>query len=316
MSRALILGVGGQDGSYLADILLEKGYEVHGLIRRSSVDNTVRIKHVLDRIVLHQGDLADYGSLHHAIVASNPDEIYNEADQDAVGWSRHVPSYNYDVTFKAAGNLLEIMRHEAPEARLFQPVSATMFQGAEYPQDEDTPLTPKSPYACAKAGAYLLSRYYREVHGMFVSTGILYNHDSPRRGEDYLVHKICKSAIRVAEGKQDKIRLGNLDHLVDIGHAREYMEAAWSILQLDKPDDYVIATGISYSVGALAYSALGQLGITDTHSLVEVDPSFVPKIGRTEPPLIGDIEKARTAFGFNPTLHGFMLINSILEELR
>jgi len=315
VKRALILGIGGQDGSYLADILLEKGYEVHGLIRRSSLDNTTRIKHILDQVILHRGDLTDYGSLENAVVVSNPDEIYNEADQDAVGWSRQVPSYNYDVTFKAVGNLLEIIKRFAPNARVFQPASATMFQGSPYPQDENTPLTPQSPYACAKAGAYHLARYYRQSHGLFVSTGILYNHDSPRRSEDYLVHKICKSAIRIAKGEQDKMRLGNLDHLVDIGHAREFMEAAWSMLQLDQPDDFVIATGISYSVGGLACSALEQVGITDTPSRLEVDPAFVPKSGRTGPSLIGNIDKARLEFGFNPKLHGFMLINSILEEL-
>lgn len=316
MKRALILGCSGQDGSYLADILLSKGYEVHGFIRRSSVDNTTRIKHVLDRITLHHGDLTDYGSLQNAINKSAPDEIYNEADQDNVGWSRDVPSYNYDVTFKAVGNLLEIIRIDAPHARLFQPASATMFQGAAPPQDENTPLTPKSPYACAKSGAYLLARYYREVHGMFVSTGILYNHDSPRRSEEYLVHKICKSALRIAEGKQDKIRLGKLDHLVDIGHAREYMEAAWSMLQMGEPDDFVIATGTGYTVGSLACWALEQVGLTNVFDYLEIDPDFVPKSGREEPPLIGCTAKAHEKFGFDPKLQGEALIHSILEELQ
>ena len=158
MKRALILGIGGQDGSYLADLLLSKGYEVTGLIRRSSVDNLVRIKHVLDRITLIQGDLLDYGSLAHALEVTEPDELYNEADQDAVGWSRYVPSYNYDVTFKAVGNLLEIIRQRSPDTKVFQPASATMFQGSPSPQDESSPLTPMSPYACAKAGAYHLAR--------------------------------------------------------------------------------------------------------------------------------------------------------------
>lgn len=315
--RALILGIGGQDGSYLADLLLEKGYEVYGLVRRSSVDNLSRIQRVLDKVILLRGDLCDYGSLENAVAASNPHEIYNEADQDAVGWSREVPSYNYDVTFKAVGNLLEIVRRFAPDARVFQPASATMFQGAQFRQHEETPLTPKSPYACAKAGAYLLARYYREAHGMFVSTGILYNHDSPRRSEEYLVHKICKSAIRIARGEQKCLKLGTLSHIVDIGHAREYMEGAWSMLQLTYADDFVLATSNGVTVASLAWDAFRFMRLDTNSNVIQEDPQFVHKGGHKEQPsLIGEIHKARAAFGFEPKLYGRELIRSMLGEMQ
>jgi GDPmannose 4,6-dehydratase len=311
---ALILGIGGQDGSYLADILIEKGYEVHGMVRRSSVDNLVRLQHLLDKVSIHRGDLTDYGSLYRIIGDIAPDEIYNEADQDAVGWSRSVPSYNYSVTFSAVGNLLEIILKLLPKARVFQPVSATMFTGSPFPQDENTILTPQSPYACAKAGAYLLCKYYRTL-GLHISTGILYNHDSPRRSEEYLVHKICKSVLRMKQGKQHEILLGNLYHVVDIGHAKEFMEAVWSIVQLDHPDDFVIATGHPITIQELVLSAFDTVGINEIER-IGIDKEFTPKSGRIEPPLVGDITKARNILGFNPILSGEHLIRTIIKEMQ
>ena len=315
--RALILGVGGQDGSYLADILLEKDYEVHGFIRRSSVDNTVRVKHALNRITMHHGDLTDYSSVERAVAACNPHEIYNEADQDVVGWSKESPLYSYQVTFAAVGNLLEVVRKSCPDARVFQPASATMFQGAAWPQDESAPLTPQSPYAVAKAGAYLMARYYRQVHGLFVSTGILYNHDSPRRSEDFLVHKICRSAIRLADNMQNSLKLGNLTHQVDIGHAREYMEAAHAMLQLSNPDDFVLSTSHPTSVGALADYALEKVGLEGgVGKWVLEDSAFISKSDKQDIPLVGDNSKAHQAFGFDPQLYGWKLIDSIITELQ
>ena len=318
--RALIFGIGGQGGSYLAEILLDQGYEIHGLVRHSSVDNLVRIRHLLDKVTLHRGDFTDANSVERSIFDSQPDEVYNLADQDAVNWSRTAPNYQYNVTFSAVGQMLELIRsYITPRTKIFQPVSATMFQGAPYPQNESTPLTPQSPYACAKAGAFHLCRYYRETHGMFVSCGIMFNHDSPRRSEDYLVHKICRSALRIARGEQETLSLGNLEHLVDVGHAREFMGAAVAMLQRPFPADYVIATGVPHSIGELAVEAIvlaeHRRSKTELKEIITENPDYTPKGGKVHPPLIGDITKAQAELGFFPRLHGRELVKSIIGEL-
>ncbi len=320
MKRALILGVGGQDASYLVDILLEKGYEVHGLYRRSSTGNLRRIEHVLDRVTLHMGDMADQSSIERALLLSDPDEVYNEADQDSVGWSHAAPNYSYDITFAAVGRLLEILRGDK-DIRIFQPCTAMMFGDAallnnpDFPQsqNEETPLRPMSPYACAKAGAYHLCRFYREVHGMFVSVGILYNHDSPRRTEEYLLHKICKAAVRIARGQQETLALGNLDARVDIGYALEYMEAAWNMLQLGKSDDFVIATGAASTIEYMVRYAFACAGVTDPMWRVTRDEKFWhPAKGV----LRGDWNKANETFGFIPHTTSLKLIEILIKHFE
>lgn len=311
--QVLILGIGGQDGSYLAEILLDRGFEVHGLCRRASTGNMERIKGLLDNVHIHQGDLLDPISLFRVISDVRPSIIYNEADQDNVGWSYDTAGYSYDVTGSAVGKILEIVRRVNPEIRFFQPVSATMFGGASPKQDESTPLDPQSPYACAKAMAYHLARYYRKTHGMFVSTGIFYNHDSPRRNNNYLLNKICRSAVEIEKGKQEKMELGNLDLLVDIGYAKEYMEAAYHIMQQEKPNDFVIATGQPYSIRALAEYALEFAGVTDVAGLIVSSKSF-SRPGE-EPILIGNSGKANKAFGFSPHYNARRVVGMLIAHL-
>jgi GDPmannose 4,6-dehydratase len=320
MKRALILGITGQDGSFLADVLLERGYQVHGLYRRSSLGNLSRIHHVLDRVTLHQGDMADPLSIERAIRASRPSEVYNEADQDSVGWSHQCVGYTMDITAAAVGRTLETIRQFDKSIRFFQPCSAMMFgdaalltePGFPSPQNEETRFNPMSPYACAKVAAYHLCRFYRQVHGMFVSVGILYNHDSPRRTEDYLLHKICRSAVRIKRGLQESVALGNLDSRVDIGYAREYMEAAHAMLQLDKPDDFVIATGNAVSVGHLVADAFGQLNIAADRNTVVRDERFWRNGIRGT--LVGDATKAKKAFGFSPKTNWSELIAMLIKH--
>ena len=309
--KALILGITGQDGSYLAEVLLEKGYEVHGMIRRSSTGNTKNIDQIINKIILHKGDMADVNSLYRIISQVQPEEIYNEADQDHVGWSYDIPAYSYDITAAAVGRILEVIKQVNPKIKFFQPVSATMFGDAIHPQSEKTPFNPQSPYACAKLLAYYLARYYRDVHGMFVSTAIFFNHDSPRRSEEYLLHKICNSAVRISKGKQKQIALGSLDMSVDIGYAKEFMEAAWQIMQQENPDDYVIGTGEGRTIREFLEEAFAQVGLK-TEGLVTIDPKFV-RPGK-QPTLIGDITKAKEAFGFNPKIKFKELIKILIEN--
>ena len=306
VKRALILGIGGQDGSYLAELLLAKGYEVHGLVRRSSVDNLWRIAGIRDRVTLHQGDLLDTMSLHNAIGQAHPHEIYNEADQDHVGFSREAALYSTAVTFGGVANLLEVLLScvdWAGQMKVFQPLSSTMFGMAPPPQDENTPLAPASPYACAKAGAWMLCKHYRREHGLDVRCGIMFNHDSPRRGPGYLLGEIVNQALAVRDGKRKMIELRNLDLRVDIGHARDFMEGAWQIMQLDKPDDYVLATGKGWTIRELAERALIYVGMART-KIAE------PKQKTVEPELIGDTALTEAAILWHPTLTCY-----VLEEL-
>ena len=305
MKRALILGINGQDGSYLADLLLAKGYEVHGLYRRSSVDNLWRIRHLDGKVTLHQGDLSDGASVENVIAKVMPDEIYNEADQDSVGWSHVSPDYQYDVTFRAVGRLLEFVKQT--KTRIFQPCTAMMFGDAAKspqpaPQDEGTPFNPQSPYAVAKVAAYYACRHYREQHGVYVSCGILYNHDSPRRSEHYLLHKTCNAAVRIASGKQETLSLGNLDGRVDVGFAGDYMEAAWLALQQPKPDDYVVATGQAWSVEEMVAEAFEQAGVRPVWTCADGSPRITKDAAFWKPGapsiLRGDASKANKVLGW------------------
>ncbi len=310
--KALILGVTGQDGSYLAELLLGKGYQVHGLIRRSATGNTQNIEPILDRITAEQGDLADATSLYRIVASVRPDEIYNEADQDHAGWSYNAVDYASDITGASVGRILEIIRLVDPRIKFFQPLTSNMFGRAETsPQNEDTPLRPQSPYACAKVYAFMLVRYFREVRGLFASSAIFFNHESPRRTESYVSRKITRAAVRISLGLQDKIRLGDLDTRIDFGYAKEYVEAAWRILKLERPDDFVIGTGEAHSIREFGEEAFRLVGLRlDDH--VERDPALM-RPGKTAS-LVADYSKAKRIFGFEPKVRFKDLVKLMVEH--
>lgn len=301
---ALISGCTGQDGSYLAEFLLGKGYDVHGIIRRSSSFNTARIDHLYQdphdgkrKLTLHYGDLNDASSLNKILRVVKPDEIYNLGAQSHVRVSFDVPEYTAEVTALGTLRLLEAIRESNIWPKFYQASSSEMFGGAPPPQSELTPFEPRSPYACAKAYAYYVTKHYREAYGLFACNGILFNHESPRRGETFVTRKITKAAARIAAGLQDKLYLGNLDAKRDWGYAPEYVEAMWSMLQGDEPDDYVIATGETHSVREFCEIAFSRVGL-DWRKHVEIDqryyrPSEVDV-------LCGDASKALLRLGWRP----------------
>ena len=310
--RALVLGINGQDGSYLAEFLLHKDYEGHGLIRRSATGNTRNSDHLLDKIHLHYGDLTDPVSLYQVIDAVRPREIYNEADQDHAGLSFKIPSYNFDVTGSAAGRLLEIIRTVDQSIRFFQPVTSNMFgQAAECPQNEQTPFNPVNPYACAKVFAYYLCHMYRRVYGMHVSVGIFYNPESPRRTESYMTRKITRSVARIKAGLQQKLQLGDMTALIDWGYAPEYMEAAWNIVQLDTPDTFVIGTGEVHSVKDFVQAAFAHAGL-DHEQHVETSSGLIRPGQNTV--LQADTTKARDAFGFRAKVRCNDLVKIMVDH--
>ena len=312
--RALVLGVTGQDGSYLAELLLEKGYAVHGLVRRSATGNTKNIDAFIDCITVEAGDLADATSLYRIINTVKPHEIYNEADQDHAGWSYNAVDYSSDITGGAVGRILETIRQVDPTIRYFQPLTSNMFGMTDTcPQNEDTPLRPQSPYACAKVYAWMLARYFRDVHKIFASCAIFYNHESPRRHEAYMTRKITKAAVRISLGLQKKLSLGDVDVPIDFGYAKEYMQAAWNILQLDRPDDFVIGTGTAYTVREFMEEAFRCVGLKASDH-VEFDPKLM-RPGKTST-LIADASKAKKAFAFDPRVHGRELVRMLIEHDR
>lgn len=312
MFKALILGINGQDGSYLAEILLSKGYEVHGLIRRTATSNLHNVEQIRDKIHLHYGDLTDSVSLHRVIAEVGPQEIYNEADQDHAGISFQIPAYNFDVTGSAVGRILEIIRQVDKSIRFFQPVTSNMFgQAAECPQNEETPFHPVNPYSCAKAFAYYVSHMYREAYGMHVSLAIFYNHESPRRTEHYVTRKITRSVARIKAGLQDKLFLGDMSARIDWGYAREYMETAWQIMQLDRPDTFVIGTGEVHSVKDFVEEAFGLAGL-DYSRYVKSSPDLLRPAQNSV--LKADISKARRVFGFNPKVKYKELVKIMLDH--
>lgn len=268
MKRALITGITGQDGSYLAELLLSKGYEVHGLIRRASTFNTGRIDHVYTdphirgtRLFLHYGDLADGGQLTHIIYNIKPDEVYNLAAQSHVRVSFDMPEYTGDIVGLGATRLLESIRLSGSKARYYQASSSEMFGAAKPPQNEATIFYPRSPYAAAKVYAYWITVNYREGYNLFACNGILFNHESPRRGETFVTRKITRAVAAILAGKQEKLYLGNLDAKRDWGFAPEYVECQWLMLQQDKPEDFVIGTGESHTVREFVESAFSYAGV-------------------------------------------------------
>ena len=309
--KALILGITGQDGSYLAEFLLEKHYEVHGLIRRSSTGNKKNISHITDKITLHKGDLADATSIYRIVKEVQPDEIYNLADQDHVSWSYDSIDYSCDITGAAVARILEIIKQLNPKIKFFQPVSSNMFGKAANSQNEETAFRPQSPYGCAKAFAYLLVRYYRDVFNLKASTAIFYNHESPRRTEEYVTRKITKAVAMISKGLQKKLYLGDIDIKIDFGYSKEYVEAAWNILQLDKADDFIICTGELHSIREFAEEAFRCVGL-DAKKYIEIDPKLL-RPGKTDT-LTGDFSKASKAFGYKPKTKLKELVRIMVEH--
>lgn len=293
--RALITGITGQDGSYLAELLLSKGYDVHGIIRRSSSFNTGRIDHIFDRLHLHHADLSDGTSLRRVLGEVQPDEVYNLAAQSHVRVSFDEPEHTLDVGAVGVLRLLEAVRAMSPRVRFYQAGSSEMFGSAPAPQSESTPFHPRSPYAVGKCAAHWFGVNYREAYGMFVACGILFNHESPRRGETFVTRKITRAAARIALGLQDEIRLGNLEARRDWGFAGDYVEAMWRMLQANEPDDFVIATGHSHSVREFLHAAFDRAGATIrvVHDIRLRRPAEVEH-------LEGDASKARRMLGWTP----------------
>jgi GDPmannose 4,6-dehydratase len=263
---ALITGINGQDGSYLSEFLLEKGYDVHGILKRNSVseNQTSRLIHVYNDVTLHYGDLTDMSSLISVIQKVMPDEIYNLAAQSHVRISFDQPIYTANVTGLGTLNLLEAVKLIKPDTKIYQASSSEMFGNSidsDGYQRETTPMNPVSPYGCAKVFSYNICRNYRNSYGMFISNGVLFNHESPRRGTNFVTNKVCKEAVKIKLGLSNELKLGNLDATRDWGHAKDYVKAMWQILQLDKPDDFVCATGISHSVKELVNYVFTRLGL-------------------------------------------------------
>lgn len=273
--KALITGITGQDGSYLAEFLLKKGYRVNGMVRRSSTFNTGRIDHIRSRVALHYGDLADGAALRAVLKKVKPDEIYSLGAQSHVRVSFDVPEYTSDVTGVGVLRLLEATRSVCPKAKFYQASSSEMFgNSGPVPQDEKTPLHPESPYAVAKVFAHHMAQRYRDAYGMFVSCGILFNHESPRRGENFVTRKISLAVARIKLGVQKKLVLGNLAAKRDWGYAPEYVDAMWRMLQVKKPDDYVIATGKAHTVKDFVQAAFSAAGISHWRKYVDFDSRY------------------------------------------
>ena len=317
MKKALITGITGQDGSYLAEFLLEKGYEVHGIVRRASISNTARIDHLKGQIALHDGDLTDSSSLIRILSLVQPDEIYNLAAQSHVQVSFDVPEYSGDVDALGVLRILEACRilGLTKKTRFYQASTSELFgKVEEVPQRETTPFHPYSPYAVAKQYGYWMVKEYREAYGMFAVNGILFNHESERRGENFVTRKITLAAGRIAEGLQDHLELGNMDSLRDWGYAKDYVECMWLILQQETPDDFVIATGEQHTVRDFTEKAFAVNGMTirwegtgidekgyDAETgklLVSVNPQWFRPTDVNN--LWGDPTKAKTVLGWNP----------------
>ena len=304
MKKALITGITGQDGSYLAELLLSKGYEVHGIIRRASTFNTGRIGHIYvdphskkAKLFLHHGDIADAEQINNIIFNIKPDEVYHLAAQSHVRVSFDIPEYTGNITALGTTRILEAIRRSGRKIKFYQASSSEMFGSALPPQSETTQFQPQSPYACAKLYAYWLTKNYRDGYNIFACNGILFNHESPRRGETFVSRKITRAVVNILAGKQDKLYLGNLNAKRDWGYAPEYAEIMWSILQQDKPDDYVTGTGESHSVKELVEAAFSYVGLK-WKKYVEIDPRYFRPTEVNN--LIADIKKVKKVFKWQP----------------
>ncbi|MBL8635417.1 MAG: GDP-mannose 4,6-dehydratase [Myxococcales bacterium] len=316
--RALITGITGQDGSYLAELLLRKGYEVHGIVRRSSSFNTGRLDaiyqdpHVADyRLKLHYGDMVDATGLSRIVASVRPDEVYNLAAQSHVRVSFDMPEYTHDVVAQGTTRLLEALRELGGKTRFYQASSSEMFGSSAPPQSEITTLRPRSPYAIAKVAAYQTTILYREAYGLFACNGILFNHESPRRGETFVTRKVTRAAARIKLGLLDKLYLGNLDARRDWGFAGDYVEAMWLMLQQDQPEDLVICTGESHSVRDLLDVAFARLDL-DWKRYVEIDPRYFRPSEVDD--LRGDMTRARRILHWEPKVRFRALIEMMVDH--
>ncbi len=309
--RALITGITGQDGSYLAELLLERGYEVFGMVRRASTENVERIEHLVDRITLIQGDLLDQASLGSTLAEAQPTEVYNLAAQSFVPTSFRQPVLTAEFTAVGVTRLLEAIRSVDPSIRFYQASSSEMFgRVREVPQNELTPFHPRSPYGVAKAYAHFITLNYRESYGLFAASGILFNHESPRRGLEFVTRKITDGAARIKLGLADELRLGNLDAERDWGFAGDYVEAMWLMLQQDEPRDYVVATGESHSVRQFVEAAFEHAGL-DHEKHVVIDPGL--RRPAEVDHLIGDSSRARSELGWEPRVSFERLVQMMVE---
>ncbi len=315
--RALITGITGQDGSYLAELLLAKGYEVHGLIRRASTFNTARIDHLFvdphsvdAKMFLHYGDLSDGARLVTLMSEINPDEVYNLAAQSHVRVSFDEPEHTADTTGTGTVRLLEAVRLSGIDTRFYQASSSELYGSTPPPQSEQTPFHPRSPYAAAKLYSYWITRNYREAYGMFASNGILFNHESPRRGETFVTRKITRAVARIKAGTQSELYLGNLDAVRDWGYAPDYVVGMWQMLQADEPDDFVLATGVGYTIRDFLDEAFGHVGL-DWHDYVKFDERYLRP--SEVDALVGDASKAQERFGWQPSVDGAALARIMVD---
>lgn len=318
--KALITGVTGQDGSYLTELLLEKGYEVHGIVRRSSSLYRGRIEHIShtrpgeavdSRFVLHYGDMGDSGGITRMVETVQPDEIYNLAAQSHVQISFDQPEYTGDADGLGTTRILEALRASGLPARFYQASTCDMFGLSPPPQNETTPFQPRSPYAVAKLYAHWMTVTFRDVHGLYACSGILFNHESPRRGENFVTRKVTRGIAQILAGKSSKLLMGNLDARRDWGHARDYVEAMWLMLQQDAPDDYVIATGVTRSVRDLVETAFRLVDL-DWHKYIEVNDAYLRPVDLAEQR--GDATKAARKLGWKPKTTFGELIREMLEH--
>ncbi|MBN2122390.1 GDP-mannose 4,6-dehydratase [Candidatus Micrarchaeota archaeon] len=318
MKRALVSGITGQDGSYLAELLLSKGYEVHGIIRRASTFNTGRIDHIFRdlhdpqaKLFLHYGDFTDSTSISGILRKAEPDEVYHLAAQSHVRTSFDIPEYTGDVTGLGTTRLLEALRASDSDAKFYQASSSEMFgKVAETPQNEETPFHPRSPYACAKVYAYSMTVNYREAYGMFASNGILFNHESPRRGETFVTRKITRRLAEIVAGKEKELYLGNLDAKRDWGYAGDFVEAMWDILQYKEPEDFVIATGETHSVREFLQEAFSLVGL-NWEDYVKIDKRYFRPAEVDL--LLGDSSKAKKLLGWEPKVKFKELVRIMVE---
>lgn len=315
--RALITGITGQDGSYLAELLLAKGYEVHGIIRRASTFNTSRIDHLYvdphdpnAKLFLHYGDLSDGARLVTLLSEIDPDEVYNLAAQSHVRVSFDEPEHTADTTGTGTIRLLEAVRLSGVTTRFYQASSSELYGATPPPQSETTPFYPRSPYAAAKLYSFWITKNYREAYDMFAVNGILFNHESPRRGETFVTRKITRAVARIKAGVQKDLYLGNLESIRDWGYAAEYVEGMWRMLQADAPDDYVLATGVGYTIKDFLEASFGHVGL-DWQEFVKFDERYLRP---TEvDALIGDPSKAQSELGWTPSIDGLALARLMVD---
>ena len=314
--KALITGITGQDGSYLAELLLSKGYEVHGVVRRVAIEDPMhrlwRLRHILDRLKLHSGSLESYASIFNIVEEVSPDECYHLGAQSFVSYSFEDEFTTIHSNINGTHYLLSAIKRKAPECHFYFAGSSEMFGQAKVtPQDENTPFRPRSPYGISKLAGFELTRNYREAYGLYASSGILFNHESPRRGHEFVTRKITSSAALIKLGKLKEIRLGNLEAKRDWGHARDYVKAMWLMLQQEKPDDYVIATGISHSVRQFLEQAFMLMGL-DYKNFLQSDMDFFRPSEINV--LCGNASKAKTLLGWQPTVDFDQLVEEMVRS--